>query len=128
MIHEIIDRAESERFTSSLILYCALLHECMVSNTTHSSIKTFPGINLKCVDRKVERWIGDFSKLQKFHEFDERSAVYNLQKIKLVDIEGDLDRDEEIIVHVKPIDQAIQILREQTIASGQGVYSLQEMF
>ena len=49
-------------------------------------------------------------------------------KRKLVEIEGDSDRDEEIIVHVKPLDQAIQILREQTIASGQGVYSLQEMF
>ena len=99
----------------------------MVSSTTQSSSQTFPGINLKCVDRKVERWICHFSKLQKFHEFDERSAVYNYKKIKLVEIDGDLDKDEEIIVHIKPIDQAIQILREQTIVSGQRVNSLQEI-
>lgn len=90
--------------------------------------ESFPGINLKCVDRKVERWIGDFSQLQKFHEFDERSAVYNLRKIQLVDIEGDLDKDEEIIVYVKPLEVAIETLREKTVAVGKGVYDVQELF
>ena len=38
-----------------------------------------------------------------------------------------MDKDEEIIDHIKPIDQAIQILREQTIAGGLRVNSLQEI-
>jgi len=119
--HEIIDRAESERFTSSIILYAALLHEVTVSSRTSSD--PYPFLPLHQIDDKVERWITEFASLEKVHDFDEVKALHNLLKIGLVTVD---ERDERRHVRVKSIDEAIQVLRDQIILPGAGVYAAQD--
>lgn len=116
VVHEIIDRAESERFTSSIILYTALLHEATIANAV---TKPFESICVGQIDDKIERWIGEFSRMAKLHDFDERGAIHNLQKIQLITI------DESHKVYVKPLEEAIEVLRQQLTQRGTGVYELQ---
>ena len=58
----IVDRAESDAFTSSILLYCALLHESIVAENGRPTLSE--------VDDKIERWIGEFTGLKNM-EFDE---------------------------------------------------------
>lgn len=114
VIHETIDRAESERFTSSILLYSALLHECTVANAT---VTPYPALSLDEIDGKIERWIGEFARMH-IHDFDESGAIYNLHKIQLITV------DESDMIHVKPLDEAIEVLRAQ-INNYAGVYAIQ---
>ncbi|CBY41256.1 unnamed protein product, partial [Oikopleura dioica] len=79
VVHEIIDQAENERFMSSILLYCALLHE----DTVARGRPDFDGYSIEKIDEKIERWIKEFSKL-KTHDFDEFTAIENLKKLKLL--------------------------------------------
>ena len=56
VILEIIDRAESEAFTSSILLYSALLHDSSIARSGFD----FSGRTVKEVDLKIERWILEF--------------------------------------------------------------------
>lgn len=81
---------------SSILLYCALQHE---DNVCRAKPDPF-GYEVGYIDKKIERWIKEFSKLRS-HDFDEFTAARNLTKLKL------LQPTEEGRYRVKDLDSAI---------------------
>ena len=49
-------RAESEAFTSSILLYCGLLHDCTIPTPYFDP----SGRTVRQIDYKIERWLCDF--------------------------------------------------------------------
>ena len=102
VILEIVDRAESDAFTSSILLYCALLHEATVAGNGRPTLPE--------VDDKIERWIGEFTGLKDM-EFDEEAALAALLKYQLIQRD---EKDNERF-HIYPLDEAITRLHAKRL-------------
>jgi len=94
VILETVDRAESEAFTSSILLYSALLHDATIAGNTTPSLAE--------VDKKIERWISEFTGISNL-QFDEEAALEACLKYELIRRDS-LTPDR---FHIIPLDEVV---------------------